>query len=153
GNGHRARGRHDLQPRAGGLARRRRRRAHRGHLPRHLERLPRAEPRPLRRGPSMKLDDLFKGGDLDGYTAGGHGRRIGFGKKPALVLVDLINLYMSPKYALGHGENSEAVIAANARLLEAARKKRVPVFFSNVGLRGSAAEKGMWGEKVGGSKG
>ncbi|MGH9783242.1 MAG: isochorismatase family protein, partial [Terriglobia bacterium] len=101
----------------------------------------------------MKIDDLFNSGDLAGYSAGGHGRRVGFGKKPAVVVVDMINLYVSPRYALGHGENTQAVIEANARLLEAARRKQIPVFFSNVGLRASAAEKGIWGEKVGGAKG
>jgi nicotinamidase-related amidase len=101
----------------------------------------------------VKLDDLFNSGELAGYAAGGHGRRIGFGKKPALVVVDMINLYLSPRYALGHGENTQAVIAANAALLEGARRREVPIFFSNVGLRESAAEKGVWGEKVGGAKG
>ena len=101
----------------------------------------------------MKIDDLYNSGDLAGYSAGGHGRRVGFGKKPAVVVVDMINLYVSPRYAFGHGENTQAVIEANARLLEAARRKQIPVFFSNVGLRASTAEKGIWGEKVGGAKG
>lgn len=100
----------------------------------------------------MKIDDLFSGNDLSGYTAGGHGRHVGFGKKAAVVVVDMINLYVSPKYALGHGENTAAVIDANRRLLETARSRAVPVFFSNVGLRSTAAEKGIWGEKVGGAK-
>src|SRR5262249_33989079 len=87
-----------------------------------------------------------------GYRAGGHGQRIGFGKKAAVVVVDMINLYVSPSFALGHGENMPAVIAANKRLIEAARTKLLPVFFSNVGLRRSDGEKGVWGIKIGGSK-
>lgn len=101
----------------------------------------------------MSWRDIFNDTELSGYRAGGHGRRIGFGKKTAVVVVDMINLYLSPRFALGHGENTPAVIAANKRLLDASRTKGVPVFFSNVGLRRSAAEKGVWGVKVGGSGG
>lgn len=99
----------------------------------------------------MSWRDIFDDCELSGYRAGGHGRRIGFGNKAAVVVVDMINLYVSPRFALGHGENTPAVIAANQRLLDAARAKGLPVFFSNVGLRRSAVEKGVWGIKVGGS--
>ena len=88
---------------------------------------------------TLKIDDLFSGNDFSGYRAGGHGRKVGFGNKPAVVVVDMINLYVSPRYALGHGENTKAVIAANACLLEVARQKRLPIFFSHVGLRPSVS--------------
>jgi maleamate amidohydrolase len=100
----------------------------------------------------MSWREVFGDTELSGYRAGGHGQRIGFGKKAAVVVVDMINLYVSPRFALGHGENTVAVVAANKRLLDTARTKELPVFFSNVGLRRSAAEKGVWGIKVGGSK-
>jgi nicotinamidase-related amidase len=100
----------------------------------------------------MSWRKIFGDTELSGYRAGGHGQRIGFGKKAAVVVVDMINLYVSPRFALGHGENTAAVVAANKRLLDSARAKELPVFFSNVGLRRSAAEKGVWGIKVGGSK-
>ena len=100
----------------------------------------------------MSWRDIFKDAELSGYRAGGHGQRIGFGKKAAIVVVDMINLYVSPQFALGHGDNTPAVVAANKRLIQSARVKSLPIFFSNVGLRRSAAEKGVWGIKVGGSK-
>ncbi len=100
----------------------------------------------------MDWDKLFENTELAGYKAGGHGARIGFGRKPAVVVVDMINLYVSPRFALGHGENTRAVIDANKVLLDAARKGDVPIYYSNVGLRASAPEKGIWGEKVGGAK-
>jgi maleamate amidohydrolase len=100
----------------------------------------------------MSWRDIFNDTELSGYRAGGHGQRIGFGRKAAVVVVDMINLYVSPRFALGHGENIPAVVAANKRLITTARAKGLPVFFSNVGLRRSAAEKGVWGIKVGGSK-
>jgi maleamate amidohydrolase len=100
----------------------------------------------------MSWRDLFNDTELSGYRAGGHGQRIGFGAKPAVVVVDMINLYVNPRFALGHGENTKAVVAANKRVIEAARAKGLPIFYSNVGLRRTAAEKGIWGVKVGGSK-
>jgi len=100
----------------------------------------------------MDWSKFLEGTDLSGYNAGGHGRRTGFGRKPAIVVVDMINLYASKRFALGHGENTQAVISANVTLIEAARKKGVPIFFCKVGLRSTLAEKGIWGEKVGGGK-
>jgi maleamate amidohydrolase len=100
----------------------------------------------------MSWRDIFNDTELSGYRAGGHGQRIGFGSKAAVVVVDMINLYIDPRFALGHGENAAAVVTANKRLIKAAREKELPVFFSNVGLRRSAAEKGVWGIKVGGAK-
>jgi maleamate amidohydrolase len=99
----------------------------------------------------MSWRDVFNDTELSGYRAGGHGQRTGFGAKAAMVVVDMINLYVSPRFALGHGENTQAVIAANKRLIEAARAKGLPIFYSNVGLRRSVAEKGIWGIKVGGA--
>lgn len=101
----------------------------------------------------MDWEKFLAGTELAGYNAGGHGQRIGFGFRPAVVVVDMINLYVSPRFALGHGQNTAAVIAANARLIAAARQKGVPIFYSNVGLRATAAEKGVWGVKVAGGKG
>ncbi|MDI6711135.1 MAG: isochorismatase family protein [Bacillota bacterium] len=100
----------------------------------------------------MDWDKLLEGTNLSGYKTGGHGRRTGFGRKPAIIVVDIINLYASKRFALGHGDNTQAVIDANATLIEAARKKGVPVFYCKVGLRSTPAEKGIWGEKVGGAK-
>jgi len=95
---------------------------------------------------------LFENTELAGYHAGGHGASIGFGDKIAVVVVDMINLYLDPRFALGHGENTKNVIRANAELLAIARKHGISVYFSNVGLHTLATEKGIWGEKVGGAK-
>jgi maleamate amidohydrolase len=53
-----------------------------------------------------------------------------FGKRPALILVDMIKGFTDPDCPLG----SEAgdVVAANAVLLAAARAKSLPIFFTRV---------------------
>jgi nicotinamidase-related amidase len=52
------------------------------------------------------------------------------GKKPALVLVDMIDGFTSSACALG--TDCPDVVAANAQLLEAFRAKGLPVFFTTV---------------------
>jgi maleamate amidohydrolase len=54
----------------------------------------------------------------------------GLGKKPALVLVDLIKGFTNPACPLG--SESEAVVEANRVLLSAFRAKALPVFFTTV---------------------
>jgi len=101
----------------------------------------------------MKLSDFVKDLNTKGYKISGHGQRIGFGKKVGLVIVDMIKLYADPNFSLAQGENMENVIDANKKLLLTARELNVPVFFANAGPRETAVEKGIWGEKVKGSKG
>ncbi|NQY02914.1 MAG: isochorismatase family protein [Halieaceae bacterium] len=55
------------------------------------------------------------------------------GQRPALVLVDLINGFTDPTCPLG--SDSDAVVAANARLLDAFRNKGLPVFYTTVVYR------------------
>lgn len=55
---------------------------------------------------------------------------IGVGKRPALVLIDMINGFTDPACPLG--SESSSVIAANKTLLEAFRAKQLPVFFTTV---------------------
>lgn len=55
---------------------------------------------------------------------------IGLGRRPALVLVDMINGFTDPACPLGSA--CADVVAANARLLEAFRAAHLPVFFTTV---------------------
>ncbi len=55
---------------------------------------------------------------------------IGLGKKPALILVDMINGFTSSTCPLG--TDCPDVVAANSRLLDAFHDKGLPVFFSTV---------------------
>lgn len=55
---------------------------------------------------------------------------LGLGRRPALVLVDLIKGFTDPACPLG--SESAAVVAANAQLLAAFRKAGLPVFFTTV---------------------
>ena len=55
---------------------------------------------------------------------------IGLGKRPALVLVDVINGFTNPDCPLG--SESDSVVGACQMLLDAFRSKQLPVFFTTV---------------------
>jgi len=55
---------------------------------------------------------------------------LGLGRKPALVLVDMIRGFTDPACPLGH--DCPAVVAANVRLLKAFHERGLPVFFTTV---------------------
>jgi maleamate amidohydrolase len=57
-------------------------------------------------------------------------RSIGLGRRPALLLVDMINGFTDPECPLGTA--CPDVIAANALLLELFRARHLPVFFTTV---------------------
>jgi nicotinamidase-related amidase len=55
--------------------------------------------------------------------------RFGFGKRPALIVIDMAYGWTDPAYA-GGSARLDAAVAAIARLLPEARGKKVPVFYT-----------------------
>jgi maleamate amidohydrolase len=68
--------------------------------------------------------------DLDVYAKQGFGNRSGFGRAPALVVVDFVNGFNDPD-AFGGG-NIGAAIERTADLLDACRRHARPVAFTRV---------------------
>lgn len=62
------------------------------------------------------------------YAARGWGRRVGFGKRPAIVVIDLALGWTEPDAPAG--SKLDAVVEATATLLNAARAVRVPIYFT-----------------------
>ncbi len=58
------------------------------------------------------------------------GKRIGFGKRPALLMIDFVEAYFDPACPLYAGV--EDALASALRLQAAARKAGVPVIYTNV---------------------
>lgn len=76
----------------------------------------------------------------------GFGMRIGFGARPALVVIDLAKAFTDPEQPLGADLASQ--IAGTNRLLEAAASRAVPVFFSSVRYDdASLQDTGIWALK------
>jgi maleamate amidohydrolase len=83
------------------------------------------------------------------FAQRGFGRRIGFGERPALLVIDLIHGFTDPAMPLGAPLDGE--VAATLRLLEAARACQVPVVFSTVVYEDDdLADAGIWALKQSG---
>ena len=80
------------------------------------------------------------------YSKAGFGGRLGFGARPALVLVDFIMAYFEPDAPLYAGVEEEARVAAE--LLEAARAAGIPVFFTKVEYETGDNEAALFLRKV-----
>lgn len=61
---------------------------------------------------------------------------LGIGKRPALLLVDMVNGFTNPECPLG--TDCPQVVDANRQLLDAFRAKSLPVFFTTVIYRDSS---------------
>ena len=68
-------------------------------------------------------------GDLDVYVKQGFGLRVGFGARPALLIIDFINAFNNPAQ-LGGGNIQEA-IDNTAQLLALARHLDLPIAFTS----------------------
>lgn len=87
--------------------------------------------------------------ELDDYRARGFANRMGFGNKPALIVIDLTNGFTDP--ALPLGAPAEETIGQVNTLIDAARSAAVPVFFSTISYDGpEMSDAGVWSLKMSG---
>ncbi|MGE0852682.1 MAG: isochorismatase family protein [Hyphomicrobiaceae bacterium] len=64
----------------------------------------------------------------DGYESRSYGEHpVGFGRKPGIVVVDFQLAFTDPKYALGGAPLIERAVRNTSRLLDVARRSRIPV--------------------------
>ena len=63
------------------------------------------------------------------YLARGWGNRVGFGARPALVVIDLAKYWLDSSFHIG--SNLESVLEATNRVLAAARQARIPIIFTS----------------------
>lgn len=82
----------------------------------------------------------------DDYAAAGFDGRLEFGKRPALVVVDVCMAYLDPASPLYAGV--EDALASNIRLVDAARTAGVPVIFTRVLYSANGADGGLFYRKV-----
>ncbi len=80
------------------------------------------------------------------YAQAGFGTRLGFGRHPALVVVDFVQAYLDPDCPLYAGvEDSRA---AAERLLGACRAAGIPILHTNVAFHPGGADGGVFFRKV-----
>jgi maleamate amidohydrolase len=95
------------------------------------------------------LRDVFAE-DSRRYQERGFMRRVGFGKRPALVNIDLANAWTRPGHAFSC-EGMDTIIPATQRLLAAARDKGIPVVYTTTAYdvtSGPNSDMGIWNRKI-----
>lgn len=95
------------------------------------------------------LDKLFAA-DSALYQNRGFQRRLGWGRKPALVNIDLANAWTREGYPFTC-EGMETIIPAVQELLAAFRAKGLPIVFTTTAydvIEGPATDMGLWGQKI-----
>jgi nicotinamidase-related amidase len=85
--------------------------------------------------PDLRLPDELRGpllahlADLrQKYVARKWAGRVGFGQRPALIVIDLAKFWTAPNERIG--ANLESVIESCCQMLSAARAAKIPVFFT-----------------------
>jgi len=80
--------------------------------------------------------------ELDVYRQQGFGNRSGFGRAPALLIVDFVNGFNDP--ALFGGGNIGMAIASTKGLLQCARAQRLPIAFTRVVYAEDGSDAGVF---------
>jgi maleamate amidohydrolase len=83
--------------------------------------------------------------DLSANYKGAFGKRIGFGRKPALIMIDFVEAYFDPTCGLFAGV--EDALASGIRVQKAARAAGVPVIYTNVVYNKSVLNGGRFYQK------
>lgn len=79
----------------------------------------------------------------------GFSRTIGFGERPAVLVIDIIGAFTNPDLPLG--ANLDKVIEQTRRILKAARTANLPIFFSTVVYEDrNLRDAGVWALKQAG---
>jgi maleamate amidohydrolase len=90
--------------------------------------------------------------EADFLRGRGFGLELGFGERPALLVIDLMKAFTDASLPLG--ANLDVQVAATNRLLEVAHASGFPVYFSYVAYdEPDCADAGLWGAKMTGLHG
>jgi len=80
------------------------------------------------------------------YERKGFSKRVGWGARPAVLVVDVTNGFTDPESPVG--ADLSAVIDEINRVLEVARTSRVPVIFTSIAYENPEVEGGFWVKKI-----
>lgn len=84
--------------------------------------------------------------DLQENYRRAYGNRIGFGKKPALILIDFVEAYFDPDCELYAGV--EDTLASALRIRDNARENGIPVIYTNVVYQAGGIDGGRFFQKA-----
>ena len=88
--------------------------------------------------------------DEEFFKARGFGIKIGFGERPALLIIDMLKGFTDPNMPLGASLDTQ--IEAQQPMLKIAHERNIPVIFSTVIYNDAdLKDAGLWGIKMKGS--
>jgi maleamate amidohydrolase len=100
--------------------------------------------------PRLSVEERVAQSDEEFFKARGFGLRMGFGQRPALLVIDLVKAFTDANRPLG--ANLDAQIETTQQLLDVAHERTIPVFFSTVRYDESdLRDAGIWTLKQKGS--
>jgi maleamate amidohydrolase len=88
-------------------------------------------------------DDVIGPAERAEYEKAGWGGRVGFGERPALIVVDMYRAFVDPAYPFA-AANARETVEPIARLIAAFRASGRPVFFSTGKVEPLTAARGRW---------
>jgi len=92
------------------------------------------------------LSHTFEQG-AERYSRIGYAHRIGYGSRPALVVIDMAQAWTLPGGPF-YCDGIEAIIDVTRRLLDAAHARGVPVFFTVTAYEAGCRDAGVWIDKI-----
>jgi maleamate amidohydrolase len=84
--------------------------------------------------------------DVKANYAGAFDGHLAFGKRPALLIVDVVMAYLEPASSLYAGV--ESALASNERLVAGARERNIPIIFTHVEYEPGGANGGLFYRKI-----
>lgn len=76
--------------------------------------------------------EVASGEDIEAFEKGQFGRLMGFGKRPAVLVIDMTNEFVDPKYPKASGGSCLEASHSVAKLLVKARTKAIPIIYTKL---------------------
>ena len=89
-------------------------------------------------------DEILSKEDKMAFEKSGMGRKIGFGRSPAILIIDMSQGFVEPEFPLAGAKRPEKTIQSISRLLSVGRKKGTPIFFTTIRTPKNDADYGRW---------
>jgi len=90
-------------------------------------------------------DDIIPKEELVKFSSGGMGEnRVGFGEKMALLIIDMSHCFVDSSFPLGDSTAGKPAVAKIKTLLDIARIKDIPIFYSTSEWRDNPVERALW---------
>lgn len=88
-------------------------------------------------------DDVISREEQLQYRKAGWGGRVGFGSRPAVIIVDMNNAFVDPRYPFS-SPPAQATVPYIGKLLDVCRGNEIPIFYTTGTQMHTQVERGRW---------